>query len=336
MQLFREFIRLIVEAQNPDYHYVDEDNPTGWMDRIRDTFGVEIGEYISAGVYGSVYKGTMSDGRPVAVKLSSDSREYIPYAKMAAVRDRLPEIVRRHFVEVIYAGPVKEIFNDTWSIVIMERLVKIPAEIKATLFGEKTGTVPVSQEKLLVDPEVVIKFVPRALRSIPKSHFAFSDSEITSVINGAIFRGKSNSPAGSWRNEYYSITSPRQNIWRLLAAIGDDLEKFLKPRQKPTSKAEVERYVSDFIYSMERSFSNIRIPGNYSKSPMLDRPGLTKIPGAGGLMRALVVLSKMVPDLQWGDIHSNNVMMRPSTGEIVVSDLGFFQNQNSVFQWDAV
>lgn len=333
MQVFREFVRVVAEAQNPDNDYRSEQDDydsvpsVGWKDRIRAEYEVEIGKYIAEGVFGTVYEGKLSNGRPVAVKLSDVSSEYIPYAMLKSVRDRLPENVRKHLVEVIFAGTVKGIFRNVWSIVVMERLVGLPVELKQTIFGEMSKESPVSRNSILVDPDMLVRIVSGALHTIPKNHFGFSNQEITTLINGAIYRGRSSAPRGKWHEEIYRPFKTSPNISRVLDAVGDDLEQFLTKRQKPTSMTMPARFVSDFISSVESRLRNTRFPTSYSKTPSKDRPGIAHIPGTAGLLRALIVMAKIEPSLKWDDVHSNNVMMRPGTGDLVVSDMGYFSEQ---------
>lgn len=351
----REFVRAVLkEASNPDAWTVG--GREAWHGALLTRYGLEVGKRLGAGVFSTAYEAIARDGRPVVVKLSASADEYKPYLKVKQVSNRLPGYIAKHLPEVLVAETLEDVFqskmrseenydddsNDEgdapWSIVIMEPLKPLGNELKQRLLRysikdagaeeRKNRAIRINEE--LWDSVIRAAFVnvgQKARMPLLPPGSAASEREMIKIAQGAARRGNTSVPKGEWRRAVGFI-SPNEKLMKIIHTIGDELEYFLRRRAPDeTYMSKIVRYVSTVIVTIASGVEDMEFPTYYVKSPSVNAPGMLQIPETKGLMRAVSALASIYPDMKWGDLHGNNLMLRPATGDIVISDLGFFAGE---------
>jgi serine/threonine protein kinase len=295
--------------------------------------------FLGSGSYGKVFRAVYK-GKEVAVKVTDDEAEVANWMIINSILETAPPDVVKHFPRIYAIIQDDEFTDQVLNIIVMELLKPLNSILKEKLFGgegfvEGGGTraeVPMSDRarvrmnkgkeesimSLMKDEMVLFEAFKRAIMVAEKS----AGIGISGPIRQELFKRILNfKPLGTGGEpvldftiyvtaqfaqiiealrpeEKEPYTSLPNNITGLGYQIGDEIIKYLRD----TAKA------GNFPWTASISSS--------------DRDVYKNIPEANSLLKALEYLESY--GVSWHDVHSGNVMMRPSTGDPVIVDVGLY------------
>lgn len=256
--------------------------------------------------------------------------ELTGYVRAQQMIVRLPDRVARH-MPVIYKirtleqlgirPPTDDFGNpEELGVIVMERLEELPGNMFDLITQPATKSMH-SLESLVHDRDAFAAVIDEAMR---KSKRAIDNAIATSAKN-------SNSDEEFDRLRKMLISSSydpeisNQSGAIMLSAIDGLRSAILKKVElwchglgitRPGSIQSLAQMIMSAITTM---LGKRAVP----KEPTKDAPGpLGRIKGVKELVSALDDLKSM--KISPSDVHGNNIMLRPETGELVLADLGHF------------
>ena len=338
------------EAQQSGVNIIDFDSSAvrEIAQALADKLGALLGEELGRGAMGIVYeiRGVGGEGADMILKVTQFPHEKRGYtltrwkrrelAKNPELASILPEV--GDIVDIIYD------FKEGWfrgrSIKIygipVERLEPLPPRIKEQLFGHRGGFKNPEAEKewlqAITDPNLLI---PVLRETFSDDHTIDADNQMHSTLGEreyAYFEGRMNSGI-EFENEVLDLEPPRSfqdYLTRWLPQISRRAVRRAQPVTRYSSMNQPpDRLIQRQSLSLaKRLEGRIRIPqyppealkyfGQEGAYPRGDEN-----PQVADFFNKLMKLKDHGVDF-W-DTHSDNVMMRPLTNEIVVSDVGLFK-----------
>ena len=339
------------EAQQQGINIVDFD-PGPSRDiaqRLADKLGAQLGKELGRGSMGIVYeiRGGQGEGADMILKISQFPHEKKGYtltrwkkrqlAKNPELAAILPEV--GDIVDTIYD------FKEGWlkgkSIKIygipIERLAPLPRRIKEQLFGHGGGFKNPEAEKEwlrdITNPELL---VPVLRETFSDDHTIDADNEIHPLPPDereyAYFKGR---PASGieFEKEVLDLEPPmnfRDYLTRWLPQIS---RRALRRAQKVTKYSSTHPVPDKIIHRQSISLAKrledrIKIP-QYPPEALKYFGIEGAYPQEGAPAPVTDFFNKLMELEKYGvgfwDTHQDNIMMRPSTNEIVVSDVGLFR-----------
>ncbi len=284
----------------------------------------------SARLYGAyTYSAVDERNENVVVKLQPIV-EIEGYRKAQQVISRLPDRVARH-LPIIYkvrtlddlgiSGPVDDFgYPEALGVIVMERLEELPGNMFDMITQPPTKSM-------------------QSLKSLLKDRAAFNDmiDEAIKKSERAIDAAISESPKRVDRDEEverlrvmlrsasYSDEITDESGGMMLSAT-DGLSALIWEKTTlwcrglgVTRSGRIDTVARTIIGSMSSLLGRRAVP----REPSRDVAGpLGRLRGVRELVKAIEELKNM--NIKPADVHGNNIMIRPETGELVLADLGHF------------
>lgn len=317
--------------------------------KILKSVGWDLQKYLGNGENGIVFMAENdSTGQRAAVKFTRGGvSEYDEYARVKTVRESLAPEFQKHMPEIYFVEDLRKQFKseDRAGLVTMigvELLQKLPKEVASRLF-QPAGTSPVVMQDVLKDEEIIVEIFRTVAEKISSSALGKQVSKVIelarlfSLAESKVLQGKMPadmdfshirrevSTAGrDWADKKFALKANK-----LVIMIGAWCEYFAEELKVPNNLAHyfgthVALIAVTALQSTAVGIGNPDDPDskNWGHGIFSTLPGGQNIPGANSLGNALKAMASK--GLSWRDLHDANVMMRPSTGDIVVSDFGNF------------
>jgi hypothetical protein len=251
--------------------------------------------------------------------------ELMGYVRAQALSSRLPERIARH-MPVIYSvrtlaelgvDPPRDETGTTedLGIVVMERLDELPGNM-FDLITQPASKSSHSLESLMHDHSAFSALVDEAI--------AKSRRAIESAVAGAPRKSDAAVEMKRLRNMLVSVSyAPPGDVGTVTV---DDLNRVVTDKVTlwfkglgVTRPGVVQSLAKMLMSTVSSQLGRRAVP----KEPTRDVAGpLGRIRGVSDLVRAIEELKAM--DMSPSDVHGNNIMVRPDSGELVISDLGHF------------
>ena len=270
------------------------------------------------------------------------------YAKLQAMSIKLPKEVNRHLPFIKTVRTLEELGITAQSdpllgpeplgVIVMERLENLPGNM-FDLITEPPLQSARSLSALISDRETLRTIIEKTISS--SSHILsrfFSDygRVHSNLMNDLIERlmllstraRRIVNPEGDKNEEFYNL---REVIVEIANQWYDNVEAWVKENQDEldldpkTVNAILGRGLRGMtIAAISSNFTNQLSKRAIPISPGESKAGsLSSLAGIKELRDAIEHLRKAGVYLD--DIHGNNIMIRPETGELVLSDLGHFR-----------
>ena len=335
------------------------------VEQIMSKYDIDVGEELGSGQFGQVFAGISDEYGPVAIKAvrrSGGSMNEVPnYLAVSAARAKSPYIAK-HFPQVYF---VDEKSDRNYKYIVMEILdvqQGYQEELINVLFGGiNTALKPFEDEKnvsgkfrsranrlyvLFKDEKSQESIYQDFYNSIGpdldfllpviKEFFAFIDSYVSNVKDNKESMTSLSFMMLSLKAEEYLYnladgtlkTLYKDAPW-LLTFIVKQLEAM---QREDSSGLLFLRYHEGIIrhwLEFYRKSSPIGLKDDDPSGQTTDETGLDKekwqaFKEAASVKQAIKDLKKHA-GLQAKDMHDQNVMIRPQTGDIVIVDLGLFK-----------
>lgn len=276
------------------------------------------------------YAAIDADFNNVVVKIQPAS-ELEGYKQAQMIISRLPSSVASHLPRIYKVRTLEEIGvnppvddlgrSEQLGVVIMERL----EELQGDLFELITQPASKSQrslEVLLGEPDAFNDLITDTLRK--------SDKMLRRMIASSPDPADADGKIQALHEYLVSMTDDPDEILtadeRIVISPLDGLRRVASQKIADwcnevgiSNRGNAQTLVMTLTNDMIGILSRRAIP----KEPMTQKPGaLGGIRGVKGLKNAIEYMKSagIAPD----DVHGNNIMIRPETGELVISDLGHF------------
>jgi hypothetical protein len=317
--------------------------------------GAELGEELGRGAMGIVYaiRTQQGQGRDMILKVTQFPHEKKGYTlarwKKRSLEHKNPELASilpdvGHIVDDIY--DFKEGYHSGYSIKVygipVEHLVPLPPRVKEQLFGHGGGFKSKEAEKewltAISDPKTLIPVLRANFSAKNESdgdaeqyYTYFADSPSSEGENGA---GRSKIQAGEeFEQMVLDLEPPRTFEDYLLRWIPQIKRRALHFADNTPSSSGIYRSLKQRLADQAN-----KLPQHLEamvKVPQYPPDALRYfgIEGAHPTGDSTSMVDQFFNKLQalgpegvkFWDTHRDNVMMRPETNEIVVSDVGLFQ-----------
>lgn len=312
---------------------------------ILKTLGLYAERRLGAGANGIVYLASRDDGQRIAVKLTTQN-EGEEYLKVKIVREKMPDNLKKHmpivhFVEKLPARP-----GGFVEAIGIELLRPLPTVVSDRLL-RPAGASPAAMQDVLRNEEILVKIFRTAAKKMGASAVAkdasrhIDVSRLLTNVESKMLQGKMPSDyqydqirkevqvrGRDWADREYSLKGKK-----LAVMAGAWMGKLSSDAgvPGPTARLLGTNLALMVVQELQSTAMGIANPKDPDVSNWINRghgifstlPGAEAIPGAESLGAALQTMAEL--GLSWRDLHKDNVMMRPSTGDIVVSDFGNFR-----------
>jgi hypothetical protein len=252
------------------------------------------------------------------------------YRRAQQLVARLPDRVARHlpviykvrtFDELGVQPPMNDFGNpEDLGVIVMERLEEIPGNM-FDLITQQPSTSVQALESLVHDREIFTAVIDNAIsKSLKAIKQAVSKSarggdgdeeveRLRKMLISAAYDPEVINPTGaiviSALDGLRSVVEKKVQLW--FRGLGE------------TARGKIQSLSMTIMNPITNALSRRAIP----QEPMKQSPGpLSRVRGVKELMTAIEDLKSM--NISPDDVHGNNIMMRPETGELVISDLGHF------------
>lgn len=311
--------------------------------RISENDSSELGEGHFSTVYNAVY-----NGKEVAAKVTKQEEfrgflndEAYVWKQILKIKDDLSPETQKHLPKIY---KIIEGQEEDQQIIIMEKLAPVPRDLlKAVgIYGTYASR---STANLFKDPKLLNEIFNQSTTPMYKD---LSTKE-QDLLHSAFINYKPSGKHIATRELFeYLQHAVLKGIFRPNESLGEDIEKII---QKNINQPWAEEYGQDPKTTMvdvvnqigEDRFDRIRettfwiaqnaadyilnyslaeIPAGYGKLSENRKEILLQIPEAKSFFEALTELA--ANGIEWKDLHSGNILMRPATKELVIIDVGLY------------
>lgn len=280
---------------------------------------------LGQGAYGIVFH-VVRGNKQMAMKMTRESSDSEAYNKVMKIRSEVPGIVQS-VLPVIY----DQVEIDRYYFTLIEYLVPMPSSIKQTLWLSN-GFTGISRSTVA---KLNSKFVSKLDQHIAEVIGQDAFEDILSFNNGKNFNDlkKKIATGRSWvgyNDDYFQDSRTTFEIF--FKSVQDVLRPY-HLSSVPAIRSSALELSEIWKSTVEKGqYSTIKFPEFHyeefrneydEESDRVDKMSDIKDPRVRKLLLGLRWLYQN-DYMSWNDLHFNNVMMRPSTGELVASDVGNF------------
>ena len=322
--------------------------------------GYDLDKYLGGGKDGKVYRATdKKTGQRVAVKMVSAGfsysgtdaeREVENYEWAKTNRESLGEDAK--YLPVVYSTQMAEIplagqsmngEKGTFGLIFMEELEPLPASIARSLFvptrprPKKDAKIKIARDKRLFrEPTTIDALISLAISLTRQNTQDLINIEAETQLDKETkrrFYGNEPHTPNPHQKKYMSAQGARlMDIF-----VDASLDAMIENQEDEDTTRLVEEYQDTFKTDLEDAFFKAyNRPIVSGGEDLLDTSGLKGLdqfygheqeiekafPESAGVRAAMK--KYLGRGLRAFDVHSDNVMMRPGTNEIVIVDLGRF------------
>lgn len=256
--------------------------------------------------------------------------ELTGYVRAQQTIARLPARVARHMpviykirtLEELGVRPPRNDFGnpEELGIVVMERLEELPGNMFDLITKPATKSIH-SLESLVRDRDAFTAVIDEAMNRSKRA----IDSAITSAARGTNPDEEFDRLRKMLISSSYDPEISNQSGDIMLSAIDGLRSAILKKVELwchglgITRPGSIQSLAQTIMSAITTMLGKRAVP----KEPTKDAPGpLGRVKGIRELISALDDLKSM--KISPSDVHGNNIMLRPETGELVLADLGHF------------
>lgn len=289
--------------------------------------------FLGGGLYASVYEIEYNGKRAVA-KITNSIKNIRNYKKVMDINKSAPPEVQKHLLHIYEVTPIKvKLFEGkirTYYVIVAELLEPLNSHVREVLFSHTTD--PQTRKYKIPDfstlEQMVNDKMPHYLDNIEASlkhrlKEVEEESRVTEIAQE--FHKYKNELSSHLSNFIFNYLKKDDSVSiikkELITMAGQILRKMLgKKYHIPYAYLLIndltESLITDFSFKLpsQHNVFNTDITTNYYGS----------LPEGESLIHTLKYLQNNF-NFKWSDLNFTNVMERPGTKDIVISDLGEFE-----------
>lgn len=329
----------------------NEENDPKLLGQFLETLKIDVERYVARGAFGYVFIGSPTSGplsgRKMAIKVSGekDAKQYSAAVKAV---ERLPSRVAKHLPRVYgvtvmpwpetellkgFVGNSGVIQGEPISIIAMEILRPLPQELRDTMFRNIMYS-PKAAKFVTADPARIIELIRFAARLYNAGLQRGAHVPDPPGAKQLYSKKYEVSNADLKRVEALIMRGNRPETARFRAALDISDEDTAPPILDVAAQAAAavaELFAGDphhrtaglqFADDVINTFRSDSGAAFRSMPAHKQSPDAYRVPGVAPLMHAIQVMKHS--GIRWSDVHEDNVMVRPATGDLVIADIGFF------------
>lgn len=306
------------------------------IDRVAEEVANEIGladvRYLarSKRLYGAYTYSAVDERNENVILKIQPKNELAGYVRSQQIISRLPARVARHMPVIYKIRTLKELgirpprddFGnpEDLGVVVMERLEELPGNMYDLITKPATRSMH-SLESLVRDRDAFAAVIDEAMNRSKRA----IDSAITSAARGSDPDEEFDRLRKMLISSSYDPEISNQSGDIMVSTIDGLRSAILKKVELwcrglgITRPGSIQSLAQTIMSAITTMLGRRAVP----REPMRDAPGpLARIKGVRELVSALDDLKSM--KISPSDVHGNNIMLRPETGELVLADLGHF------------
>jgi hypothetical protein len=267
--------------------------------------------FLGAGSYSEVFEVSYK-GRLAVAKVTTTARDFNNMLTLDSLKKQLGEDAKH--LPVIFDSFITKTPYRTYYIIIIEKLEPLDTHLKNMLFPQRyKGDQGKSKYNTIKNDPVDI--IEKAIEHVTHSYAwtqidKNTQTKILEMMDSAI------------RKSIVSSENPNQFKFNLEYITNN----FLKSLEKEPNYSSISRVVYDIPYFVDKAMQyNLDFPTESisDENENENVKHFQQIPESKSFMNFLVKLKNNF-NIHWGDLHFNNMMIRPETKDLVISDSGLF------------
>ncbi len=268
--------------------------------------------FLGKGEYSEVYE-VSYHGKHAVAKVTSVEGDIVAMQRLSDLRDEFEPKLARH-LPIVY-----EVIKDgTTYIAVVERLVPLEPHIKSMLF---TTAFDYKDKRFMSQVIPMLKnkeYIRNTIKDKVRYSFSMLNPDTRIKIIDTVTKFITETDYGV----SYDVDKIKKKVKTVFDVLTYTIADIIADN-------ETEQFSPTFVQSMITQLKSIVLslieenvfPESYEKS---GRTQLSRnFPGVESLIKLLEELRRK-KNISWEDLHFENIMQRPGTGDIVISDPGLF------------
>lgn len=301
--------------------------------------------FLGQGKYGYVMRAVYK-GKEVAVKVTDEKAESDNWEAIGRIIDSAPADIAKHFPK-IYDIITDDNYEKTYIMVVMELLAPLSSsksiDLKDKLFHQEQGGSGKTKQDLPLSMQTTKRITKGKEADIaqlikdPNTLFAAFKSVVESIERADSITLPSSIKQGLFKHilDFKPLSAGSQSVFDFpiyVTSAFNTVIEALSPTEKEKLFPELSdlsavlalghRIGNDMIVYLRDMIQGGAFPAGASIGDD-KRDVYRQIPETQSLLKALEYLESYGVD--WHDVHSGNIMIRPSTGDLVVVDVGLYE-----------
>jgi hypothetical protein len=284
---------------------------------------------LGRGAYSSAYE-VLYKGKHAVAKITRSRQDIEALVRLDALRDKLPENVAKHILKVYETFQLKDEDGNVYHVAIIEHLSPMPKSLENEYWG---ATWDVGQNledgitsgerisSLFKDHEKIANMLIDALSLVASIKKNVLNKKVINAIRRRIVNDT------GLLEKFYNKTLndfKNNNITQYVSNILVELNRGGAMFKEMPTPNKLDIATRHFVEMLTTASYGELFPMNmndYKKRNIIKHTSEDK--RVFDLWKALEYL-KSRHNINWLDLHGKNVMVRPSTGDLVISDPGLF------------
>lgn len=282
--------------------------------------------YMGAGAYGAVYE-VLHNGKQRALKITTDEDDADAYRTWMGIQKSVPTFARTA-MPVVY----DQYYQDGVWMTLMEYLAPLPKSLRFSAFDstDHEGGAVTLQTRINATKKFIENLDTLLYRLLGQPHRNFSLSQndrkkiADAVVSSDEWKQLKDLLKGKKGEHGYVLSNfePEEHSYMFSEAITNALAGL----KLDASAKKLDSFIWKVVLNLTSEWMEYLPPmtmfpsygGASEKKQQFEDPKVKK------LYHALRWLDQHDYIEGWSDVHSGNVLVRPSTGDIVVADIGLF------------
>jgi hypothetical protein len=271
--------------------------------------------FVNQGAHSAVFRVIYND-TPAVAKITSDQTE--PEIFMSKEYQNIRPEFKKHLPQVYEVIEDKDSFK---YIVVLEELVPITEDIQEVWLGSSER-----YQNMRFDPEITFSAIKKSIEHANDYTKRKLSLESIPLDQGQKARLALN---------VFKVMEQTKNFqpFHMFAIFNNNVKKILEGRYEDDQEGYdiVTTFAGQASRYLENLLETTGFPewaGSGVGAEQLEETRWSETPETKGVMKSLQKLREL--GIEWGDLHEDNVMLRPSTGDLVISDFSLFSKINKV------
>ena len=349
----REFVRFTLSEAKEDEEqlkrwYQSPKNEGGWFEDILFKKGIvpiqtprgdtaKTTSVLGSGEYSKAFE-VLYKGKHAVAKVTYRKDDVDIVMRLDELRSKLPENIAKHILKVYESFIVTEDINDLNDVglgggdddgelkyvVIVEYLTPLPMSIRREYWGYVDDKTDIDKQRvraqhLFDNPEEVAEIFEDVIN---QSSWALKFLTKKAVL--AIKKKISEENLQRFIDDGFSIKEP-QFVYFIRKTFEEVNKGGKMFKQRYISPELMTMFIKEnFIKVLKKVIEGSKFPRWHGDTPGVIASKRIEDKRVSDLTKALKYIKEKF-GISWEDLHGNNVMVRPSTGDFVISDPGLFE-----------